>query len=159
LIGDNFYFERPIPSSEFLAPYTRELRPDILSSLEVDDTPGLIQAKVEKIFDVRAVVVDNNVLAYALHQHDAESVDFRLNEITRVQPIGLPNHVAEGLTNLVRDMHLRFAACDLILGVDGQFTFLEANVSGNWLFCELNDDFRITKSIARSLSPVTGSPD
>lgn len=151
LIGNEFYFERPIPSSKFLAPYTKELRLETLPTLKMDDTPSLIQGKVEKVFDVRAIVVDTNVLAYALVQGDAANVDFRLNEISRVEPIELPSDVARRLVNLVSAMQLRFAACDLILDADGAFTFLEANVSGNWLFCEQDGDLRTTETVAKAL--------
>lgn len=155
VIGDEIYCDRPIPNANFLAPYTAPLSVDKLDDLMMDDTPSLIQSKVRKRFDIRANVVDSDVFAYAITQQDGGGVDFRLNRIDSVSSIQLPDHIGGPLVELVRQMGLRFASCDLIQDEDGHFVFLEANVSGNYEFCDLSDEFRVTKALCRILACTT----
>jgi len=149
-VGGKFYCDQPIPSDDFSAPYTASFDAWNVPA-QHDSTPFLVQSKLDKKFDVRAMIVDGEVYAYSVNTTD-DKIDFRVNEIQNVIPFEFPNDDREKLTALMSKMRMRFACCDYVLNQDDELIFLEANLSGNWLFCDRYFDFAVSKRTAEILS-------
>jgi hypothetical protein len=141
-----------LDTDRFLAPYAAVFEPLPMEDVPgIDMTPSMVQARVRKKLDVRATVIDGEVFSAAMPVGANAPLDFRISRDIQVEPFELPEDVNRSLVSLVAALELRFASCDLLVDVDGGIHFLEANVSGNWLWTELGADLPIAKSIAEAL--------
>jgi hypothetical protein len=141
-----------LDTNHFDAPYAAAFEPLPAASLPgLDTTPSLVQARVHKKLDVRATVIDDKVFAAAMPVGADAPVDFRRATEIHAMPFDLSQDAAQSLVALVAGLNLRFASCDLVVDLDDQIYFLEANVSGNWLWTELEADLPISKCIAEAL--------
>jgi hypothetical protein len=150
-VGNDFYCDKPIPNEDFSAPFTSRINLRDAPQ-ERNLYPFLIQECVERKYDVRVYVIDNHIYSYSITLEGETSVDLRLNRITGSLPYNLDASTKEKLLNLRRKMGVRFMACDFIENIDGDLVFLEANVSGNWLFTDIDQKFEISKTISFILS-------
>jgi hypothetical protein len=151
-VNNGFVGLDELHSSEFEAPYAAEficLNEAQIS--ELDQTPSLLQARVNKSLDIRATVIDNEVFAAGVKTGPGDPVDFRLRSSVRTTPYELPADTKQSLCALVSSLDLRFASCDLVLDTLGIVHFLEANVSGNWLWAEVGVENTISEAIAKAL--------
>jgi len=149
--SDDVYCERIIPTDNFLAPFTTTFDFAVARSCRSDGTPLLIQEKIPKCADLRCMIVDDDVYAFAIPYSEGQPVDFRIAPVNSIQPYRLSAATQERLVALNRILNVRYSACDLLLTAAGKEIFLEANVSGNWLFCDIIHDMQITRDIARKL--------
>jgi hypothetical protein len=149
-----------LATDRFNAPYTAAFTTlDRESLADLDLTPSLIQARVRKQFDIRATVVDGQVFSAAMPVMEGAPVDFRRSaDIPAAQPFALPEETKRSLVTLVAALHIRFASCDLVVDQDGEIHFLESNVSGNWLWTELEARLPVSRTIAEGLlNPPLGA--
>ena len=123
----------------------------LLIGLQSDGTPLLIQEKISKKADLRCMVVDNDVHAFAIPYIEGEQIDFRIAPLKDIKPYKLSEKTERYLVKLNGQLSVRYSACDLVLSHTGEEVFLEANVSGNWLFCDVATDVRVTRDIAAKL--------
>lgn len=151
IVDGNPYCDRPIPSSEFLAPYTIEFDVESVLNVSHDGTPLLVQERVAKIADLRCIVLDDAVYCFSMPYRSGNPIDFRASKIESIIEYDIPTSVAGKLSKMNRCLGVRYSACDLLLTDDGNVYFLEANVSGNWLFCDIKHGMKVTRAIARSL--------
>jgi hypothetical protein len=149
--ANEVYCDRPIPTADFVAPYTATFDSSVARMAESDGTPLLVQEKITKIADLRCMVIDENVHAFAIPYRDGEPIDFRAAAVERVEPYKLDEATQRGLVALNRRLNVRYSACDLLLSPQGEEIFLEANVAGNWLFCDIANDMKVTRDIVRKL--------
>jgi glutathione synthase/RimK-type ligase-like ATP-grasp enzyme len=106
--------------------------------------PTLFQRAIEKVADVRIVVVDRQLCAVALHAHDGRLDIRRANfEGVTYEPIDIPTAVSVGLLSLTERYQLRFAAVDFVIGCDGGWYFLEVNPNGQWAWLDLHGATRL----------------
>lgn len=156
-VDGRFVAPEHLHTADFVAPYAAAFAP--LSEgarRSVDGTPSLLQARVDKIADVRATVVDDDVYAGIMYRMAGDPVDIRQKRDPGVQSLQLPVAVADQLVTLVRRLEVRFASCDLVMDASGAYHFLEANVAGNWLWAEPPDRMPVADRLAAAL--VRGGP-
>lgn len=151
ITSNDAYCDRPIPTSQFLAPYTAKFEAALAREHHSDGTPLLVQEKIDKKADLRCMVIDEEVHCFAIPYAEGEAIDFRITPCKEIAPFELSSITKERLIELNRHLHIRYSACDLLLSQSGEEVFLEANVSGNWLFCDVVTDMPVTRSIARKL--------
>jgi len=107
---------------------------------------------VRKKLDVRATVVDDKVFAAAMPVAAEAPVDFRGSAEIHAMPFGLTQGTTWSLVALVAMLNLRFASCDLVVDVDGQIHFLEANVFRQLALDGTRADLPISECIAEALT-------
>ncbi len=83
-----------------------------------------------------------------------QPIDFRTVATDRIEKTQIGRETRRALIALNKEMGVRYSACDLILTEDGEEIFLESNVAGNWLFCDIHHDMGVTKDMARKLCGV-----
>jgi hypothetical protein len=139
-------------TNNFNAPYTARFVPiKNMDTINIDNTPTLLQKEVDKKSDIRVTVIDEELFAVEMPHKKGNNIDFRLNTYDDIKEYHLPNNIDEKIIYLVKKLGLRFASCDLILDKNNQIYFLEANVQGNWLWTETKTNFRISETIANAL--------
>jgi glutathione synthase/RimK-type ligase-like ATP-grasp enzyme len=100
--------------------------------------PTILQPYVDKAFELRCVVIGEEIFA--------AKMDTQADEKSRVDSRGgdpdheifeLPDEVKSSLRRLMDFFGLNFASLDMIVTPDGEFVFLELNPNGQWLWLEL----------------------
>jgi glutathione synthase/RimK-type ligase-like ATP-grasp enzyme len=134
--------------------WTRRIEdPELLTA--VGPEPYLLQRFIDKVEDVRVVVVAGEVFAVAIDsQSDVRSlVDMRAGDLAELphQRVELPDDVHAGVIGLTAALDLRFAALDFAVDRDGQFWFLELNPNGQWAWLEEKVGVPIGATIAKAL--------
>lgn len=122
--------------------------------------PIIFQREIRKRFDIRVIVIADNVFATRIlsQAHDETQVDWRkgVRPDLEHETIALPTEIATACISITRDLGLRFAAIDLVEDEDGDFWFLEANPNGQWAWIEQRTGAPLTAAIVDALcaSPV-----
>jgi glutathione synthase/RimK-type ligase-like ATP-grasp enzyme len=102
--------------------------------------PYLLQALVDKRYDVRVTVIGSEAFAARIEsQSDPDArVDWRRGHTSGLvhQVEELPREIAERCGRLVSSYGLLFAALDLAVDQDGRYVFLEINPNGQWAWIE-----------------------
>lgn len=137
--------------------FTKALsREDIEALGHVIWCPTLLQRRVNKVIEVRAIVVENEVFAAGIQPlKDARSeIDGRLwlDTDLRFARIDLGAAVNGKLVALTKAMGLAYGAVDLMVDDHQDLYFLELNCSGQWGFIEHATGYPITEKIVTSLS-------
>jgi hypothetical protein len=138
--------------ADFDAPYTADFDASQLSGKTPDEkTPTLVQRKIEKLGDVRAVVVDNKIFATYLVSN-TPVVDSRLTKDRIEIEFSLPEDIVNKLFVLIHlRLGLRFATADFVHGIDGHLYLVDVNPSGNWLWQQSASDLPISSAISDGL--------
>jgi len=151
-VNNEFVTQENLFTDNFNAPYTAKFIPNENMDIKnIDNTPTLLQIKINKKSDIRATVIDKKVFAVEMPYKEGNPIDFRINKNENIQEYNLPNDIKEKLIELVKILGLRFASCDLVLDHNNQIYFLESNVQGNWLWTEINENLNISEAIANAL--------
>jgi len=135
--------------------FTVKITDDQLAHIdEIRNSPCHFQERIEKCADIRAVVIDDVVVAYSINSQDQEvsRTDFRRYPTARFSATELPRAISAALVSLNRTLGLRFSACDLALTNEGNYVFFEANPSGNWLWLETPSHHPALDALANALS-------
>jgi len=136
---------------EFDAPYTADFYPEQLSIDEIDDTPILIQEKIEKVTEIRAVVIDRRLFATSFKVGLGAPVDGRLNKTRSEHEYRFPDKDMATIIDFVASLGLRFATLDFVTDAEGAVWLLDVNPSGNWLWQEQSAGLQISDAIASAL--------
>lgn len=117
------------------------LDPDLpLDDDQVRLCPGILQAYVDKVADIRVTLIGHQCFATRLGTTaGAAFVDWRGHVdggAFVAQPFNLPDVVRERLQALMSRMGLVFGCVDLALDRSGELHFLEINQGGQFLFAE-----------------------
>ena len=117
---------------------------------DLASTPTVFQRYVDKMREVRAVVVGETVHAASTAASDGDGeYDIRAGEGRRPYVAhDLPAQVQRQLRELVSGFGISFCSADLLLGTDGRYFFLELNPNGQWLWLELGAGLPITATLA-----------
>jgi ATP-grasp ribosomal peptide maturase len=133
--------------------FTTPVTPDDLDdSLAL--TAHLLQAWVDKQYELRLTVVDNNYFAVRIDAHsDAAAIDWRRDyaNLSYSEIPDLPADVKVSVTDLMRRLRLRFAAIDFIVDPDGVHHFIDLNPNGQWAWIEDATGAPIASAIAEAL--------
>ena len=121
---------------------------------DVKYAPCLFQEAIPKKADIRVTVVGERIYAYAIDsQSDPLSVtDFRRKIDLPSKPFDFPKNDADALVNMLQSWGMEFATCDFALTKDDRLIFFEANVTGNWLWLENEQDRPILNEVVSKLS-------
>lgn len=99
--------------------------------------PGIYQEYVEKAFEVRVVVMGDEITSCAIHARD--HTDWRFDQAKGnlvCSHYELPLAIKEKCLALVKSLGLVFGCIDLIVTPDNQHVFLENNEAGQFLWME-----------------------
>lgn len=121
---------------------------------EVDErvtvVPHLFQAQVDKIADVRVVVVGREVFAVRI---DSELLDWRADySALSYRPVDLPTGVEKALVSHLEHFGLASGSFDLAVTRDGDLTWLELNPNGQWGWLEDETGLPIAAAFADFLA-------
>lgn len=111
-------------------------------------TAHLFQTWIDKSFEVRLTVVDDNFFAVRIDAGSpAAAIDWRTDYgHLRYTIIDTPAEIGHAVSRLLTSLRLRFAALDFVVTSGGEWVFLEANPNGQWGW--LQDATGITIAIA-----------
>lgn len=114
--------------------------------------PAIFQRYVDGDYDVRAVVVGDEVFAARIdYDRLTDTIDTRFVD-TRVSACSLPRDLANRLVQLVQAFGLVYSAIDLRYSKKDGYTFFESNPEGQYLWLEIETGLPISRAIARRLT-------
>lgn len=114
-----------------------------------DEPAHLTQQRIDKAYDVRLTVVDDDLIAVRI---DSTLLDWRADKARTHRPVQVPERVAGPVRAVMRHLRLRYAAWDLMAGHDGAWWLSEINPNGQWLWLEEEVGVPIAAAIARALT-------
>lgn len=136
--------------------FTQPFDPAEVSDGVLAAAPALYQARVEKVFDARVVVVGETFFGCLIASQDSveTSLDWRHYQFPQVKhtTIDVPEPVRAGLLGLHHEFGLRFSACDFAVTADGEWVFLELNPNGQWGWIEEETGLPIGRAVAEELT-------
>jgi len=106
--------------------------------------PMFLQKHIPKKYDVRSIVIGENVFSVAIHSQDIPEgiTDYRtagvLGKLDQMkhERIFLGNDIDSKLISFVKSFGLHFSAFDLVITPDERIIFLEDNPNGQWAWLE-----------------------
>jgi ATP-grasp ribosomal peptide maturase len=125
-----------------------------VAAAEIDDsvrvTPHLFQARVEKIADVRVLVVGRRVFAVRI---DSGLLDWRTDySALSYTVVELPDHVSKALLTYLDHFGLVSGSFDLAVDRAGAYWWLELNPNGQWGWLEEKTGLEMSAAIADLLT-------
>lgn len=120
--------------------------------------PVLLQRYIEKKFELRIMVVGDQVFGCAIHsqEHMGTKHDWRaqiFNQFPiRYEQFELPRHVAERCITITRHFNLTYSAIDIAVTPENEYVFFELNPTGEWGWTEFEAGLPISKAIADLLT-------
>jgi len=118
--------------NEYEALYTNDFDYKLLLNKDIDDTPMLIQEKINGDFEWRVVVVDENIYATKL-MLTGETVDSRIIDKRLESNSTLNSNLRSKILDLCKTLNLRFSTFDFI-ECKSKYYLIDINPSGNWLW-------------------------
>lgn len=144
-----------IDDTHFAGIYTKKITSDTLRHVDqVKVTAHLFQRYIDKVFEVRSIVVGDQVFSIRINsQHSAAArVDFRAgySELT-YDPYQLPAAIEQRCLEMTKQLGLRYGAIDLAVNTEGEHIFFEINSAGQFQWLEYFTGIPITEAIADEL--------
>jgi len=136
--------------------YTNKIDRQIIkkSHDEISLAPGIFQTLIEKKYELRVVVVGDEVFCAKVdsQKHEATKIDWRYDQNEHMfSSSSLSDFTSDNLLKFHKESGLTFATYDFIVDNNGQEIFLECNPCGQWLFVGDELGLPITRSLARQL--------
>ncbi|HEX6746218.1 MAG TPA: grasp-with-spasm system ATP-grasp peptide maturase [Longimicrobium sp.] len=136
--------------------YTAEVREDDVAALPRPAFPSLVQALVEKEFEIRTFYLAGEMYSMAIFSQADEqtAVDFRhyrRQRPNRSVPYRLPEDVAGRVRAAMRALRLETGSIDFIRTPDGRHVFLEVNPGGQFGMVSHRCNYRLEKKVAEYL--------
>ncbi len=138
--------------------YTNELTDSILDKIPNYFSPSLVQEKIEKDFEIRTFVMEENYYSMAIFSQNNEktAVDFRRydqEKPNRNIPFVLPKELTIKIKKLLRTIGFNTCSIDIIKGKNGKYYFLEINSVGQFGMvskpCNYNIEYYIYKYLTK----------
>jgi hypothetical protein len=111
-----------------------------LSDGDIEKCITIYQQRIEKVADIRMVIMGGDVFAYRIIQLGEQHFDFRVgffrNDELKYEEISIPESLKKKIIGFMTSMEINFASADFALTPDGEFVFLDLNPNGQWLFIE-----------------------
>ncbi|MFB6980601.1 ATP-grasp ribosomal peptide maturase [Streptomyces scopuliridis] len=136
-------------------PYTRDGVPvtgwaDPVTADEIDDSvrvaPHLFQARVDKVADVRVLIVGRRAFAVRI---DSELLDWRKDYSALTYTVKhLPHRVDKALRAYLDRLELVSGSFDLAVDRAGDYWWLELNPNGQWGWLETETDLPMSAAFA-----------
>jgi glutathione synthase/RimK-type ligase-like ATP-grasp enzyme len=104
--------------------------------------PNIFQPYIEKAYELRCVVMGDEIFTAKLDSqaHESTRKDWRAGELeeedVEYEVFDLPEGVQAGLQRLMRSFEINFASIDMIVTPEGEFVFLDLNPNGQWLWLQ-----------------------
>jgi glutathione synthase/RimK-type ligase-like ATP-grasp enzyme len=105
-------------------------------------SPNIFQPYIEKAYELRCVVMGDEIFTAKLDSqaHESTRKDWRAGAVegedVEYEVYDLPERVQAALHRLMRSFEINFASIDLIVTPDGEFVFLDLNPNGQWLWLQ-----------------------
>ena len=115
--------------------------------------PHLFQKYCEKDYEVRVTTIDKKSVGVAIHSQDSliSKIDFRRYDFNvPYRHVKLPKNVENFCVNMLEHYGLKYGCFDFIFR-DGNYTFLELNPNGQWLWLEQLSGYELSKDFANYL--------
>jgi len=115
--------------------------------------PTMFQPYVEKAFELRVVVMGEEIFAAKMDSqaHEDSRIDWRGGDPEH-SIFDLPAEVKAALHRLLNSFDLNFASLDMIVTPDDEFVFLELNPNGQWLWLEYELGLPLVSTMADLLT-------
>ncbi|HMG06584.1 MAG TPA: hypothetical protein VK581_14075 [Chthoniobacterales bacterium] len=111
-----------------------------LSDEDIAQCVTIYQERVDKVSDVRMLVMGGDVFAYEITQNGEQYFDFRVgfNQENHLnyEAISVPGSLKKKMLGLMDSLQINLASADFALKADGDWIFLDLNPNGQWLFIE-----------------------
>jgi glutathione synthase/RimK-type ligase-like ATP-grasp enzyme len=131
--GNHHYFPTTLISVE-----------DIKNNLDsVKLCPLIYQECVNRSYEVRVTIMGATVIAAKLTKDSSQSVDWRVINTTdnlHIEKIEIPEVVKKQCLALTKDLNLIYGCIDFIVDQNSNYTFLEINNAGQFIWKELSGD-------------------
>ncbi|WOX11331.1 ATP-grasp ribosomal peptide maturase [Streptomyces sp. N50] len=120
---------------------------------EIDDTlrasPHLFQARVDKVADLRVLIVGRRVFAVRIH---SALLDWRTDyDALSYSVVDLPERLVKSLHGVLDHFGLVSGSFDLALDGAGEYHWLELNPNGQWGWLEEETGLAMSAAIAELL--------
>lgn len=134
--------------------YTSPVAAPDLADEAIRHTAHLFQEHLDKAYEVRLTVVDDQFFAAALTAGSAASqIDWRSDyDAIDYAVTSVPASVRDGLCRMMRILGLRFAAVDFAVTPAGDWYFLDLNPNGQWAWIEHETQLPICSAITSALA-------
>jgi glutathione synthase/RimK-type ligase-like ATP-grasp enzyme len=131
-----------------------QLRPEDLNYLEqVRLGMHLFQERVDKVSDIRATVVGDQIFACEIASQDqGELLDWRLKSNLPMKEYIVSKELKQRCLLLMDKLGLTFGALDFCKTPDDRLIFLEVNPNGQYLWIEQALDMPISLELAKLLA-------
>jgi ATP-grasp ribosomal peptide maturase len=138
---------------EYRLVYANQVSADDITDT-VAATAHLFQAWVDKAYEVRLTVVDDDFFAVRIDaDSSAAAIDWRTDyDHLRYSLIDIPNEIRHSVSGLLDMLMLRFAALDFVVTPSGEWVFLETNPNGQWAWLQDATGAPIAAAIADALT-------
>jgi hypothetical protein len=111
-----------------------------LSDEDIAHCVTMYQQCIDKVADIRIVVMGADMFAYKITQEGEQHFDVRLGfyqeNHLKYQGIQIPARLKRRISDLMDSLRINFASADFVLQADGEWVFLDLNPNGQWLFVE-----------------------
>jgi ATP-GRASP peptide maturase of grasp-with-spasm system len=153
-ISESFFIQA---GDQFIVSYTEDAAEPDLDMYPDNMMPVLLQAKVQKQYELRIFYLDGQCYSTAIFsQRDRQTAtDFRKYNYTkpnRTVPYALPADIAEKLDRLMRRLKLKTGSIDMLVSVTGEFIFLEVNPVGQFGMVSEPGNYFLEKKVADYLA-------
>ena len=140
----------------YLTVYTNKVTEEQMKNSNlISSHPCLFQEYIEKEFEVRIVSTEKENIGVAIDSQNSKisKVDFRKYDFDNVKysPIKIPQNVEKFCSNMLKHYGLNFGVFDFIFSKKGEYSFLELNSNGQWLWLEELSGQNITKIVGDNL--------
>ncbi len=115
--------------------------------------PHLFQEYCEKDYEIRVTTIGNKSIGVAIYSQDSaiSKIDFRRYDFNvPYRHIELPRNVEDFCFKMLEHYGLGYGCFDFIFK-DGNYTFLELNPNGQWLWLEKLSGYELSKYFASYL--------
>ena len=111
-----------------------------LSDEDIAQCVTIYQQRIDKVADIRMVIMGQDVFTYKVIQSGEQHFDYRIgfykNDHLTYEAISIPASLKKQMIRFMASVNVNFASADFALTSDGEFAFLDLNPSGQWLFLE-----------------------
>lgn len=111
-----------------------------LSDEDIAQCVTVYQQRIDKVADVRMIVMGADVFAYRVIQDGEQHFDYRIGFFQenhlKYEDIPVPASLKKQMIDLMGSLRIAFASADFALKADGEWVFLDLNPGGQWLFVE-----------------------
>jgi hypothetical protein len=121
--------------------------------------PKFLQRRIVKKFDVRIVVVGDEIFPIAM-ESNSPTVDIRDVEQSeiRLRPIAMPADVEARFRRLLEIDSLEYSSADFIVDRDDRWWFIENNPNGQFYWLEQSCKVEMMAAIQSYLRPTSPPP-